>query len=431
MIDVDGVKVPDPKVSNPELFDLKNPDSPVVQFANAFGIKPEEVGDLTPKLITSIDGKQFVVLIDKNRYPLLIIKESADENWILAKATEGNLGPYAGAFFGETTTSGYFQDWAKEREVFRKILNNFNLYVSDYDLMWFTPVDPKWGLRPSETEFNFKNFDEGRALNNEKTLIAQTLLQSNTNYMPKWQNDINPNNAQNRERIRKIGITQIETVIKHAPDVKYWGVISELEHPSRSNYWVTAMGGLDELTWLKDFYVTAHNANPVAQLFYSDFDIEFGGTKADRIFDIIKTLKEMGTPINAVAFQFHLNGKDFIDPNVRVQKMETLREEIRRYKEIGIEVIAPEMDIAMMNISSNEKERFRIQAEIEYDLIKTLLEEDVRIISHFGGTDATNWRNQSKYGGGPDSDATPFMEDGSRKPNYYADMKAIINFLSK
>src|SRR3990172_3226144 len=62
MIEIDGLQVPDPHVSNPELFDITKPDSPIVEFANAFGVTPQEVGELTPELKTAADGSQFVVL---------------------------------------------------------------------------------------------------------------------------------------------------------------------------------------------------------------------------------------------------------------------------------------------------------------------------------------------------------------------------------
>jgi len=38
MIEVGGLQVPDPKVSNPELFYISSPDSPIVQYANAFSV---------------------------------------------------------------------------------------------------------------------------------------------------------------------------------------------------------------------------------------------------------------------------------------------------------------------------------------------------------------------------------------------------------
>ena len=63
--------------------------SSVDQFAKAFGVTPEEVGNLTPKLLTGIDGKQFVVMttgdlaatakFDESGTPLLIAEQGENE----------------------------------------------------------------------------------------------------------------------------------------------------------------------------------------------------------------------------------------------------------------------------------------------------------------------------------------------------------------
>jgi hypothetical protein len=43
-IQVGSLSVPDPRVTNPELFDLRNPDAPIPQFVNAM----QEVGITRP-----------------------------------------------------------------------------------------------------------------------------------------------------------------------------------------------------------------------------------------------------------------------------------------------------------------------------------------------------------------------------------------------
>ena len=91
-IEVDGLKLPDPKISNPELFDITKPDSPIVQFANAFGVTPEQVGELTPEVKTAADGSQFAVLttadlpqtadFDESGTPLMIAEQGENGEWV-------------------------------------------------------------------------------------------------------------------------------------------------------------------------------------------------------------------------------------------------------------------------------------------------------------------------------------------------------------
>jgi hypothetical protein len=89
-IDVGGIQVPDPKFTNPELFDLKNPDSPIVQFANAFGVKPEEVSkSLHAELETPEGLPAFAVMRTSDGVTLLMATQNEDKEWDWQKATPG------------------------------------------------------------------------------------------------------------------------------------------------------------------------------------------------------------------------------------------------------------------------------------------------------------------------------------------------------
>ena len=57
-IQVGNLSVPDPRVTNPELFDLRNPDAPIPQFADAM----QEVGiTVDPQTITTELGKNYEI----------------------------------------------------------------------------------------------------------------------------------------------------------------------------------------------------------------------------------------------------------------------------------------------------------------------------------------------------------------------------------
>jgi hypothetical protein len=90
MIDVDGIQVPDPKASNPELFDLKNPDSPIVQFANAFGIKPEDVvSGLHAELDTPASSNAPFSVLRTNDGIALMMATQENGQWKWQEATPG------------------------------------------------------------------------------------------------------------------------------------------------------------------------------------------------------------------------------------------------------------------------------------------------------------------------------------------------------
>lgn len=91
-IQVDNIQVPNPRSLNPELFNLNNSDSPIVQFAKAFEIEPADVELQNPQLLTSKEGKQIIILttqdipesedINEAGIPLIVAEKSENDEWI-------------------------------------------------------------------------------------------------------------------------------------------------------------------------------------------------------------------------------------------------------------------------------------------------------------------------------------------------------------
>lgn len=91
-IAVDELQIPDPKFTNPEFFDLTNPDSPIVQFASAFGVKSEDVAiSLHAEVERPANGNApFVVLRTSDGVTLMMAQQyPASEEWKWEKAVPG------------------------------------------------------------------------------------------------------------------------------------------------------------------------------------------------------------------------------------------------------------------------------------------------------------------------------------------------------
>jgi hypothetical protein len=88
-IQVGNLSVPDPRVTNPELFDLRNPNAPIPQFVNAMKgigitVDPNQVASELAKnyqVCQSADGKTYILTTytveDENgtRYSMGLIAE--------------------------------------------------------------------------------------------------------------------------------------------------------------------------------------------------------------------------------------------------------------------------------------------------------------------------------------------------------------------
>ena len=77
-----------------------------------------------------------------------------------------------------------------------------------------------------------------------------------------------------------------------------------------------------------------------AKLEIRDFNIAFGGKKADAIYQLVKHLKNTGVKIDAVGFQCHLYAN-------RKYDYEKLYNNIKKFKALGLAVYITELDVGL------------------------------------------------------------------------------------
>ena len=135
----------------------------------------------------------------------------------------------------------------------------------------------------------------------------------------------------------------IDTVVKHVGERAFaWDVINEAISDKRDEL-------IKPSPWNKidDFvckaFKAAHSANPKAQLFYNDYGAEssagWQSTKANKVYNYLKELKERGCPIHGVGFQSHITLE--YDETM----LEGVRENMQRLGELGLIVHITELDI--------------------------------------------------------------------------------------
>ena len=167
-----------------------------------------------------------------------------------------------------------------------------------------------------------------------------------------------------------------------------------------------------------------------AKLEIRDFNIAFGGKKADGMYQLIKHLKNTGIKVDAVGFQCHLNAG--IDYNY-----ESLRKNILRFIDLGVEVYITELDVGLNLWGKGDKRKkvsdvikseddwkwfFEEQNKIYYNLVKTAKESGVKLISDWG------FRDDIPYGGWrKNQKAWMVNKDYSRKEAYYSVLKALYD----
>lgn len=133
----------------------------------------------------------------------------------------------------------------------------------------------------------------------------------------------------------------IHTVVNRYKDVVYaWDVLNEAiadgdgrrmpwmkEEPSP--YRKTKMMDLCGEEFIVKVFQFAREADPTVELFYNDYNAA-QPTKRDRIFNMVKKMKEAGAPIDGIGMQGHYNiyGPSMEDVEAAIQKYSTIVDKI-------------------------------------------------------------------------------------------------------
>jgi endo-1,4-beta-xylanase len=454
MIEVNGLKIPDPKVSNPELFDLtkhltKN-NSPIVQFANAFGVNPEEVGNLTPQLLTGIDGKQLVVLttgdlaatanFDESGIPLLIYTN--ENQW--RSISEKDLSPLnmtIGAAINIWT--GDFND-SRYKSTF---LKNYNLGATDgvFDqgtLFRNIKVQEGQRLTPQQVvdQYYWKDYEEIAKFlktNNVPMRIHYIFpeyidKQTVPDWMQKFSDDELRTWMQMHTKaiLEKYSSNEI-VVVNEAMwmDNKGWAGFPN------NNYLFERLG-IDYVKMAFDF---AHSIQPNATLIINQ-DTQVNGIQTNIIdndlmkylFNFVQQQVAQGVPIGGVGLQGHYLARDFVSQNTD-QSIAKFKQELinlmKQYKTINVPAYITELDVNMGGLPSDwtQVQREDLKAKIYSAVYEAAIEsENCRSVTTWGFTNTSSWVIQGQYPYPPADSPLPYDDYYKPTISYYAILQSLL-----
>lgn len=132
----------------------------------------------------------------------------------------------------------------------------------------------------------------------------------------------------------------ITTVVSRYKGYVYgWDVVNEAIDDNNSRYlrntaWYRICGE----EFIAKAFEYAHAADPKAVLFYNDYNTEIPG-KRDRIYQLVKSLKDAGVPIHGVGLQGHWS--------VNNPSREELEKSIQMFSSLGLQVQVTELDVSV------------------------------------------------------------------------------------
>ncbi|MFI0778082.1 endo-1,4-beta-xylanase [Streptomyces sp. NPDC021212] len=193
----------------------------------------------------------------------------------------------------------------------------------------------KWGsVEPNRGQFNWAPADRlvSFAQANSQKVYGHTLVWHSQ--MPGWLENGSFSNTELRTLMTNHVTTQ---VARYKGKVQRWDVVNEAFNENgtlRGSKFYNQLGQ----SYIADAFRAARAADPSAKLFINDYNTEGTNAKSDGLYNLVKSLKSQGVPIDGVGFQSHL---------IVGQVPSTMKANLQRFADLGVDVVLSELDIRM------------------------------------------------------------------------------------
>jgi endo-1,4-beta-xylanase len=280
----------------------------------------------------------------------------------------------------------------------------------------------KWdALEPNPGQFSWGSADNivNWAIQNDMQVKGHTLVWHNQ--LPGWMSSMS-GATQVEQAIRR----HIENVMGHFKDrVHTWDVVNEavitdsdtgVGNPRmRPSVFFNALG----VNFLDLAFEIAHEQDPDAKLYYNDYSIDALNDKADFVYEMIKGMVERGVPIDGVGFQMHIG-----PPNNEAGGADVAAN-LKRFSELGLEVLISEMDVNRCGGVVTEAE----QLTYYHDIVEACFQLPKCVgITFWGINDGRSWLNgfSGALCNGQSSQSLLFNDQYQKKATYQQVMNALL-----
>jgi len=276
-------------------------------------------------------------------------------------------------------------------------------------------------LQPSKGSFSFGSADNLVSLAQQNNMAIRGHCLVWHSQVPGWLSSDGKKNDKNwtREEALEIMKDHITKVMTHYKGkVCEWDVVNECldddQTTVRSNpasydlrqqsVWQRAIG--DDYVELAFQY--AHEADPDAELYLNDYDVELQGkAKSQAFYNLAVSLKEKGIPIHGVGLQCHFSVGE-VD-SVKLAKT------IKRFADAGLKCIITELDMGVPSTTAANLEEQARNYRVITDIV--LDNDNCPSMVVWGIKDNDSWRTNSN----------PLLYDSGmgKKPAWYAVRSAL------
>jgi endo-1,4-beta-xylanase len=220
----------------------------------------------------------------------------------------------------------------REPEAMDLVSRHFNSITPENIMKWEE-------IHPEPGRYNFEASDEYVAFgeNHNMHIIAHALVWFQQT--PDWVFQDRSGVPLNREALLERMKEHIFTVMgRYKGRIHGWDVVNEAimqDGSFRKCKWLEIIGE----DYVQKAFEFAHEADPEAELYYNEYDFEFG-PKTEGVIRLIRNLRSNGIRLDGVGIQGHW----FLD----YPKMKLLDSYIKELSKLGVKLMITELDVGVL-----------------------------------------------------------------------------------
>ncbi len=299
-----------------------------------------------------------------------------------------------GKFIGAALATGPLANESAYRTI---AATEFNQITAENAMKWDA-------TEPNQNQFNFSGADAivNFATQNNQEVHGHTLVWHSQT--PGWVQGLSAS------AMRSAMQNHISRVVGRYADnaaVVSWDVVNEVFDDNggmRTSFWYNTLGQ----SFIADAFRAARAADSNARLCINDYNVEGINAKSTAMYNLVRSLRQQGVPVDCVGFQGHL-AIQYGFPN-------DIQQNLQRFADLGVQVRITELDVRMQMPRDASKDA--TQATYYRNVVNACLAVTACAgVTIWGFTDKHSWVPDTFQGQGA---ALIYDQNYQPKPSYNA-----------
>lgn len=215
------------------------------------------------------------------------------------------------------------------------ITHEFNSATAENDMKWEH-------LEPKANEFHFEAADKFIEFCRSHDLVAIGHNLCWHAQLPSW---VSKPDAGQETLTKEVLLARLKnhimTVAAHFKGkVRGWDVVNEAINDGNGEYRNSVFYRVIGKEYLALAFKWAHEADPGAELYYNDYNLDADDAKRTRAVELIKYLREQGARVDGIGLQGHYN--------LTTPTAAKIDETIQIFADLGLKVMITELDVEVI-----------------------------------------------------------------------------------